>query len=311
DNIRARLSKMDRRGLAKRLRLHFEELTSRKNSTDIPQILDWLETPFDPQRQKRIDEKRKARERVTDREPLDILLATNMLSVGVDVKRLGVMAVANQPKNTAEYIQATSRVGRSYPGLVFTVYNWARPRDLSHYESFEQYHATFYKHVEALSITPFAPGAIERGLAALLVSLIRLSGREFNRNDLAGRIDKSHPYITEAIKTITNRAGAVGNAKVRDYVEDQLKAKIDYWLAQAQNTRGFQLGYESSRDGITIGLLKNPFALQWQPFTCLRSLRNVEPTIGLVLDDRILDDEPERAFQSMEESDETQDGEVT
>lgn len=303
DNIRSRLSKMDRRGLSRRIKLSFEELTSRKNSADIPKILDWLEAPFDPIKLKEIEAKRKAHEKVTEPEPLDILLATNMLSVGVDVKRLGVMVVANQPKNTAEYIQATSRVGRSYPGLVFTVYNWARPRDLSHYESFEQYHATFYKHVEALSVTPFAPGAIERGLAALLVSMIRLSGQEFNENIKAGRITKNHPYITEAIKTITNRAWAVGNAQIRDEVESQLKAKVDHWLAQAQNNSGgLRLGYEPARDGVTVGLLKNPAGLQWEAFSCLRSLRNVEPTVGLVLDERPLDAEPQRIFQPMKQS---------
>src|SRR4029077_10389977 len=117
--------------------------------------------------------------------PLDVLLATNMVSVGVDVKRLGLMVVAGQPKATAEYIQATSRVGRAHPGLVCTVFNWARPRDLSHYEAFEHYHSTFYKHVEALSVTPFSAGATSRGLTALLVSLVRQPGTEFNSNDTA------------------------------------------------------------------------------------------------------------------------------
>ena len=88
------------------------------------------------------------------------------------------MVVGGQPKSTAEYIQATSRVGRASPGLVLTVLNWARPRDLSHYETFEHYHATFYRQVEALSVTPFAARALDRGLTAVLASLVRLSGTE-------------------------------------------------------------------------------------------------------------------------------------
>ena len=91
---------------------------------------------------------------------------------------------------------------RSYqsPGLVCTVFNWARPRDLSHYETFEHYHATFYKHVEPLSVTPFSPGALQRGLAGLLVSLIRLRDMEFNPNEAASRIQASDPYVQDAIK---------------------------------------------------------------------------------------------------------------
>ena len=113
---------------------------------------------------------------------MDVMLATNMLSVGVDVNRLGLMAVNGQPKSTAEYIQATSRVGRSFPGLVCTVLTWSRPRDLSHYETFEHYHATFYKHVEAQSVTPFAPRALDRGLTGTMVSLMRLSDDALNPN---------------------------------------------------------------------------------------------------------------------------------
>jgi hypothetical protein len=165
DDVFSRCRKQDRRGLAKRFFSgeYLAELTSRMRSEDIPQILDRLEGGFDPE----MDEKRKEAFKTKNykniaKKPLDVLLATNMISVGVDVKRLGLMVVAGQPKATAEYIQATSRVGRSFPGLVCTVFNWARPRDLSHYETFEHYHATFYKHVEPLSVTPFSPGALQR-----------------------------------------------------------------------------------------------------------------------------------------------------
>ncbi|GAC1455551.1 MAG: DISARM system helicase DrmA [Ktedonobacteraceae bacterium] len=171
DDISSRLRRMDQRGLAKRRYLNVDELTSRKSSSQIPGVLSRLESGFGTENPVK---------------PLDVLLATNMISVGVDVKRLGLMVVTGQPKTTAEYIQATSRVGRSHPGLVCVVFNWARPRDLSHYEQFEHYHATFYQQVEALSVTPFAPRALDRGLAALLTSYVRLSTTELSANGAGG-----------------------------------------------------------------------------------------------------------------------------
>lgn len=290
DDIQQRLKKMDQRGLARRQLRSIEELTSRKSSTDIPLVLDRLETPFELNRDKTQDKRR----------PLDVLLATNMISVGVDVSRLAVMAVTGQPKTTAEYIQATSRVGRRHPGLVITIFNWARPRDLSHYERFEHYHATFYQHVESLSLTPFSSGAIDRGLSALLVSLVRLAKQEFNLNNRAGRIRRDDPDVQDAIQTIVNRAWAVAGSEVRDLVKKELESRLDDWLREAQDTEGGKiLGYKTEKDGVTLGLLKSPGLLTWERFTCLNSLRNVEPTIGLILNDQVPDDDPHRVPKPM------------
>jgi len=293
DDVRTRLQETDRRGLAKRKTPKLEELTSRRASTDIPQVLELLEAIFDPVLESKRQAERKAGQKTTSPYPIDVLLATNMLSVGVDVKRLGLMVVAGQPKATAEYIQATSRVGRSRPGLVCTVLNWARPRDLSHYERFEHYHATFYQHVEALSVTPFAPRAIDRGLSALLVSLIRLAGADFNPNDGATAVKWDHEFVKRAIEAIAGRAELVlGSKQAGDEVRDELKHRLDYWLAQAAiKTGGSRLGYQERKDGLTRGLLQQPTLGRWEQFSCLNSLREVEPTVNLVIDDGSFDDE--------------------
>jgi hypothetical protein len=297
DDVRTRLRKMADRGLANRTLYTpdtVKELTSRLGSTAIPETLDLLESRFDPAVLDGIKKRKTGNEFV--HRPLDVLLATNMISVGVDVPRLGLMVVGGQPKTTAEYIQATSRVGRKFPGLVLTVFNWARPRDLSHYETFEHYHSTFYKHVEALSVTPFSPGATTRGLAALLVSLIRQPGFEFNSNDKAMLIasQRGHRYVNDAIEAITRRAELVAGPDAADEVKQQLKRKMDLWQKRAQRTaEGSRLGYETKRDGQTVGLLRKPSIEPWDEFTCLNSLRDVEPTANLILDVSGLDSEGE------------------
>ena len=289
DDVRSRLQRMDRHGLAKRGTPRLEELTSRKNATDIPRLLDRLEVRFDGSDLSGQGGKGVRRPGATS--PLDVLLATNMVSVGVDVKRLGLMVVANQPKSIAEYIQATSRVGRSFPGLVCTVYNWARPRDLSHYERFAHAHATMYQHVEALSVTPFAPRALDRGLASLLVALMRLEGPEFAANAGAGSLTYEHPLFKAAAAAIAARAVGVDGAGVRQRVEQDLSELIETWIARARNTIGGQkLGYKPRKDGLTLGLLSQPTVGEWLPFTCLNSVRDVEPQAALILDDRSLDD---------------------
>jgi hypothetical protein len=132
-----------------------DELTSRKQSTEIPEMLDALE------------------HRVGDKGGFDAVLASNMISVGVDIPRLGLMVVNGQPKQVAEYIQATSRVGREHPGLVVGVFNNARARDRSYYETFSTWHRTLYRDVEPSSVTPFAARAVDKALHAALVVLAR------------------------------------------------------------------------------------------------------------------------------------------
>ena len=288
DDIRARLRDADQRGLAKRRIRALEELTSRKSGTDIPQILERLEAVFDKTSEAQRAAERKEGKRPSSPVPYDVVLATNMISVGVDIERLGLMLVAGQPKNTSEYIQATSRVGRSAdgPGLVCTVFNWARPRDLSHYERFEHYHATFYQHVEALSVTPFSARALDRGLSGVLVALMRLWDERLNGNLKAGELQDNDPRMPAVFAQLTKRAeNATHDPTVAQRMGDMLDRRRDEWLQRVHNQKDHHIGYQPE-GGSTVGLLEHAAAKDWEMFTCLDSLRDVEGTVDLVLDQR-------------------------
>ncbi len=288
DDIRARLRDADQRGLAKRRVRALEEMTSRKSGTDIPKILERLEAVFDKSLEAQRAAERRANQKTTSAVPYDVILATNMISVGVDIDRLGLMVVAGQPKNTSEYIQATSRVGRSAdgPGLVSTVFNWARPRDLSHYERFEHYHETFYKHVEALSVTPFSARALDRGLTGVMVALMRLLDDHLNANLKAGEVLDTDPTWAQVFSLLSTRgANATHDALVGARIKDMLHRRRDEWLTRVHNQKDHKLGYRSE-GGATVGLLEQAGDNDWAMFTCLNSLRDVEGTVDLVLDQR-------------------------
>jgi hypothetical protein len=284
-SYRVQMSMVERPALAQRSVSNIRELTSRVSSQDIPKYLDNLEVKF------RSEFDTTAGKYVTrweegDTRAIDVVLATNMLSVGVDVNRLGLMAVNGQPKGTAEYIQATSRVGRSFPGLVCTVLTWARPRDLSHYETFEHYHATFYKHVEAQSVTPFSPRAMDRGLTGSLLSLMRLENDEFSPNEGAGKLSMSNQAeIVDAIKVLANRAGNVAEDNTRKHLaETELKERADEW-AKEVSKGGRILAYEKrgSEKDKTVALIKSPGVQAWDNWTVPMSMREVEPGVRLIM----------------------------
>ncbi|MEV4251555.1 DISARM system helicase DrmA [Spirillospora sp. NPDC049652] len=274
DDVSTRLARADQRGLARRYDPKLRELTSRLSSGDIPEVLAELELRFGPRDK-------------GERRPIDVLLATSMIAVGVDVSRLGVMVVANQPKSTAEYIQATSRVGRQDPGLVFTVYNWARPRDLSHYEKFEHFHATVYQHVEALSVTPFAYRAVDRGLTGVLVALVRGLDPKYNANDAARRFRRDSELADHVVNVIRRRARDVlGNARDAVDVESELDTRLDFW-ARERAIPERVLGYRTPRrSDVVTGLLRQPDGGPWTKAMCPTSLRDVEPGVRLLLLDQ-------------------------
>jgi hypothetical protein len=275
DDVRARLRVLSRRGFGPRRTIYqFEELTGRRNSSEIPDIL------------KRLDRTFMTREKGAY--PTDVLLASNMISVGVDIDRLGLMVVSGQPKTSAEYIQATSRVGRARPGLVINVYNWSRPRDTSHYERFRHYHETFYRHVEATSVTPFSARARDRALAGVLSSYVRLNEAEMAANPSAANFESQDPAVLEILAAIAERAGRVtSRAEVQAETEAQLADLATEWARWAGDEK--PLVYVGNRwkvDPERLALLRrmddgNGGGI-WPAAT---SLREVESEIEIVLED--------------------------
>ena len=231
-DIRERLNAMwDRIGLTKRdggetaaAKRRFInrdlELTSRIQSSQIPETLQELFTPY-------VDD---------DSRPVDVCLATNMIQVGLDVSRLGLMAVVGQPKTTSEYIQATSRVGRREPGLVTTIYNPSKPRDRSHFEHFRSYHEATYRHVEPTSVTPFAIPVRERALHALVVTLVRFWGNDSERRSPGSPVPRDELF-ERVRRVILERVESVDSDELHQ-TAIELDRFIESWKIAPPNGYG-------------------------------------------------------------------------
>lgn len=291
DEVRTQLTGRGRRkrigedeGLFKDRTIAYEvvELTSRVSTDKVSEAKRRLEQPF------------------REKEHVDVAIATNMISVGLDITRLGLMVVFGQPKTSSEYIQATSRVGRDHekPGLVVTILNVHRPRDRSHYERFAAFHETFYRSVEATSVTPFSPRALDRGLAGTLISLVRQGHLPMTPPRGATEILSELPRLTYAIKSLSERALETHHDsssdeadRLRLTVHDRSTDLLDEWsgIAKELHDAGGALQYQTEQ-GSAQRLLYEFLnqELKTKPpkhkkFRANRSMRDVEPSVNLWL----------------------------
>jgi len=259
------------------------ELTSRVPTDKVAEARRRLEAPFH------------------DKQRIDCAIATNMISVGLDIPRLGLMVVLGQPKTHAEYIQATSRVGRddSRPGLVVTLLNVHKPRDRSHYERFRHYHETFYRSVEVGSVTPFSARALDRGFAGALVGLARHTEARLTPPQgvkdlvdvratleqllLDAFLERVRQQPIEDEDEREERLRSVQN-RVEDLLDSWLKVVADY-----QNA-GVAVQYQKYELKQPKPLLREMLERDFdsehhRKFRANRSLRDVEPELNLFLRD--------------------------
>lgn len=262
---RRRLDPADAPFADRHLRLPLE-LTSRVSTDKVAEAKEWLAIAC------------------ADTSGVDVALATNMISVGLDIGRLGLMLVQGQPKSAAEYIQATSRVGRreQQPGLVLVLLNAHKPRDRMHHEQFRHFHACFYRAVEATSVTPWAARALDRVLAAVIVAAGRHLDPEMTPEDAAPRL-RSNPTLQEQIvQIVMERAPKEGVAGGRAALSETVAGLVRAWVETADQgtAAGGKLYYGHPRDK---ALLHDPLdsildslAPAHRRFTAGRSMRDVE-----------------------------------
>ena len=225
----------------------------------------------------------------------DILLATNMISVGIDMARLNVMLMIGQPKLTSEYIQASSRVGRSYPGVVFVQYDATKSRDRSHYERFRAYHDSFYRFVEPTGATPFSRPARERGLHAVMTTLIRnkaplgndKDANNFDSTYFADLIQETEQYIMDRVKGIYRRSDVQLLDDTAD-IETEMNDFIKFWQKKVINAsgndcpplkfgRGFMVTPPSGNESRLLKQYNSPGTDDAKP--TLTSMRNVDSSV--------------------------------
>jgi hypothetical protein len=231
-----------------------------------------------------------------DADHVDTALATNMISVGLDIVRLGLMLVLGQPKTSAEYIQATSRVGRDpdRPGLVVTIFNIHKPRDRSHYERFGSFHASFYRSVEATSVTPFSPRALDRALVGTLVALVRHFHPRLTPPRGAELVGEYRTELNAIADRLAERARAHAwpptpghDQQLHDQVLHRCRSLLDDWVNIVEELRqsSTRLEYQKEQGGGARLLfsfldpdLKDVGEVR-RRFKANRSMRDVEPTV--------------------------------
>ncbi|MBX9568667.1 MAG: DISARM system helicase DrmA [Candidatus Obscuribacterales bacterium] len=281
-------------GLFRDRKIHYEvvELTSRISTNKVAEAKRRLELPF------------------SEKEHVDVAIATNMISVGLDIPRLGLMVAFGQPKTSSEYIQATSRVGRNHenPGLVITILNIHKPRDRSHYERFTTYHKTFYRSVEATSVTPFSPRALDRGLAGTVIGLARQCNTAMTPPTGASQILSERSRLNSVIDALVARAESHADmssndqARLRARVKDRAADLFDVWSDIANETRniGGSIQYQVEQGNARRLLYEflNPEleteSPRFRKFRSNRSMRDVEPSVNLwikTMDDKDVEEQ--------------------
>ena len=263
------------------------ELTGRINAAEIPTIIQNIEA------------------KLGDKKVLDVLLCTNMLSVGVDIERLNVMVINGQTKSTSEYIQASGRIGRKDPGIVITNYTYIRPRDLSYFENFIQFHSTYHKAVEPGTLTPFSSRSRDRGLAGVFVALIRMNSKTLSNNpkmfnywndeSVKEFVNKIKKQILERVNEIDKSESVGTKEDIEELIKKWEAARTEYnnWTSKGTGDLKYRRNpFTNKTESDFIYLLNSSRdAYDEHAFVIPESLREAESEIELYYPKKFEDEE--------------------
>lgn len=198
-------------GSKRRERIEPIELTGRLRSEEVPEALDRLSVEYGQ-----------------DDSVVDVCLASNMIEVGIDIDRLGMMVVTGQPKTNSQYIQVTGRVGRRWaekPGIVVVVYSPNRARDRSVFESFRTNHERMYAAVEPASVTPYSLPALRRTLHATMLAYLR---QTLARDEVESPESVDLSKLEQFTKIVKERLDIVDPDAWKDF-RDVYSKRIHQW----------------------------------------------------------------------------------
>ena len=250
------------------------ELSSRIDSTEIPQLLEILE-------------KGKSQEHTQNQ---DAIFSTSIFGTGVDVPHLSLMVVNGQPKTTAQYIQATGRVGREHGAFVPVLYVHGKTRDLSHYEIFTGYHKGINLSVERASVSPFSQGCLKRAIAAIMVAYLR------NAKNMKDKWESKKGHSIDSSDAVLDRNDFISSCKfcISEWApefENYVKSEFERWKDHSSKNPNIELPYDGNIEKcIVLGDPEHPLiedakmqiksnTKSWAIFKNVpKSLRDVEET---------------------------------
>jgi hypothetical protein len=220
-------------------------------------------------------------------DPMRHLVATSVVSHGVDIAELNFMVLDGWPRSTAEYIQSSARAGRIHPGIVMSILSPGKLFETGVFLNFGDYHFFLDKLVDSVPINRFAPNVMQRTLPGVFSAVVlnwakhqAPWGSELNRyaSKLHQALNDTNTSTRQHVRTMLLNAlevpadvAALFDIRVLTAFRKQLEAEVDRGLHRLQNLSA------ANADKDLSATLESIFR-----FAPMRSFRDIENQIEIL-----------------------------